>query len=122
MKTLYQGKVLDVLVAPEAWEAWREARSKVPGNQGQCEAQLIARLKLLADRGELPIPKAMSKEGDGIQAVKAHCGLRAYGWFTSGATGKKVFAIGHAVLKKQNRARKQDLERTKAVRQEQSGG
>ncbi|MCG5538966.1 hypothetical protein [Halorhodospira sp. 9622] len=121
MRTLYEGKKSDIRATDAAWKAWQQARAQVPGNQSQCEAQLIARLQTLADRDHLPIPKALSREGDGIQAVKAHCGLRAYGWFTSDSKGKKLFIIAHAVMKKQDKALKQDLDRVKAERQKIEG-
>lgn len=76
-----------------------------------CSAQLRRLIQRLAEVGPLRSPDQMNKEGDGIFAIKARCGLRVYGWFAEGA-----FVIGHATLKKKQKADTGDLDKTKRER------
>jgi len=55
----------------------------------------------LADFGKLQSPEQMRNEGDGIWAIKARCGLRAYGYYAPYQKG--VFVISHFVHKKKNK-------------------
>lgn len=116
MKVFAPGAVLDVLLTEEGEQTWQDAERHVPPNKVACKAQLRARLARLADHGRLRNPDLMNSEGEGIHAVKTTCGLRAYGWFTSGMHGQKVFCIGHVVMKKKQRANPEDLNRVKRVR------
>lgn len=55
----------------------------------------------------------MNAEGKGILAVKATCGLRAYGWFCH-HNGSRAFVISHVVLKREQRADPADIEKAVA--------
>lgn len=116
MECFTDGPALEVWVCREGAEAWKQAERHVPPNRQACRAQLRARLQQLAEKGRLRNPDIMNSEGEGIHAVKTTCGLRAYGWFTSGREGKKAFCIGHVVMKKQQKAIPQDLERARRMR------
>lgn len=116
MELVKEGVALDVFVAQEGRESWAVAEQHVPPNKEACKAQLRARLARLADHGGLRNPDLMNSEGYGIHAVKTTCGLRAYGWFGSGCTGKKAFIIGLVVMKKTQKAKASDLDRVKQTR------
>jgi hypothetical protein len=51
----------------------------------------------------------MNNEDDGFYAIKARCGLRAYGWFHTHQRG--VFVISHFIMKKHKKLKKRDKER-----------
>jgi hypothetical protein len=85
---------------PGSVETWGTAVGQVKTQIREAqEAQLIARLGLLADTGKLRAPRMMNHEGDNIYAVKTTKGLRAYGWFTQ-VQDKRAFVISHVILKK----------------------
>ena len=88
------------------------AEKGVPNTQNACKAQLRRLLGWLGDQGELKSPTQLRHEGDGIYAVRARCGLRAYGWFCKDKDGKDLFIVEHVVLKKQQKMNKGDFERT----------
>ena len=94
-----------------------QAIALVPGSKKGCIAQIMRLITRLADIGYLRSPDQWKAEGDGLYAVKAHCGLRAYGWFASESSGK-VFIIGHATLKKKQKADPQDLQKTQDEREQ----
>ncbi len=108
---------IDVTDAAEA--AWVEAEAQVPGNQEACKAQLRRLLTRLGDFGELQSPNQMNDEGDGIFAVKARCGLRAYGWYSS--SKRRYFVIGHVVLKTKQKLDKRDHDRACEARRNYEG-
>lgn len=116
MHVFYRGACLTVLMTEAARSARAEAESRVPGNQRACVARVRALLQRLADRGRLRVPDEFRHEGDAIWAIRARCGLRAYGWFDRDRDERRVFIIGHYVLKKQNQARKADLKRAREAR------
>lgn len=74
-----------------------------------CEAQLRARAQRLADVGKLRTPDQFNPEGDGFYAIKANCGLRAYGWFHSKRRG--VFMISHFIYKNRRKLAQEDKAR-----------
>jgi hypothetical protein len=55
----------------------------------------------------------MNSEGDGIFAVKATCGLRAYGWFCH-VNSRRAFVVSHIVLKRKQQADPADIRRAVA--------
>ena len=91
--------------------------ASVPGSKKGCVAQMKRLIERLADFGYLRSPDQWNTEGDGLYAIKARCGLRAYGWFASESSGK-VFVIGHATLKKKQKADPQDLQKTQNERKQ----
>jgi hypothetical protein len=74
-----------------------------------CIAQHIQLIQRFADFGKLSSPDQMVPEGDGIYAIKARCGLRAYGWYHSQKRG--VFVISHYICKKKQKLDPADLAR-----------
>ena len=82
--------------------SWDEHVSEKKGTNLSCQAQLIAVCKKLADIGKVNSKIHFNSEGDDIYAIKAKCGLRAYGWF---GTYNKVpsFVIGWVVHKKKTK-------------------
>lgn len=108
MEQWYGGGYLAIWLLPGCRTSWEEAEGRVPGNQSACPNQFRARLKQLAEVGRLRNPDLMNSEGNGIQAVKASCGLRAYGWFCH-VNGARAFVISHVVLKRENRADPADI-------------
>ena len=59
----------------------------------------------------------MNAEGDGIFAIKATCGLRAYGWHDT-HQGRRVFLISHVVLKRRQGLNPADKARAVTAREE----
>jgi hypothetical protein len=57
----------------------------------------------------------MNHEGDGIFAIKATCGLRAYGWHAQ-HQGKRAFIISHVIMKDRRKLDTADRERARAAR------
>ena len=98
-------------------DALGQAIALVPGSKKGCVAQMKGLIARLADFGYLRSPDQWNAEGNGLYAVKARCGLRAYGWFASESSGK-VFVIGHATLKKNQKADPQDLQKTQDEREQ----
>lgn len=80
-----------------------------------CVDQMHALLNRLAEKGQLKSPDQMNSEGDGIYAVKANCGLRAYGWWS--AKYRRYFIISHFILKKWVKLDPADLARAQKNRQ-----
>ena len=115
MDVWFKGIALTIWLRDGCRESWERADDQVPGQRKPCVAQLIARLNLLAEKGRLRSPDHMRHEGDGIYAVKARCGLRAYGWFCN-FDGRRAYVISHVVLKKQQKARPSDLAKARAER------
>ena len=113
MEQWHAGQALGIWLRSGCRDAWATAEAAVPGNQSACPAQFRARLQLLADRGRLRSPDHMNAEGNGIFAVKATCGLRAYGWFCR-VGGRRAFVISHVVLKREQRADPADIRRAAA--------
>jgi len=111
----YAGQTLTIWLRPGCLDSWDAAEAGVPGNQRACLEQFRARLKRLADHGKLRNPDYMNAEGDGISAVKATCGLRAYGWLCH-VDGRRAFVVSHVVLKRENRADPRDIARAAADR------
>lgn len=104
-----QGARLTIEWTEDAQTTLRQAESRVPGNHGACKAQMRALIKRLAETGKLRSPDHMRNEGDKIFAVKARCGLRAYGWYHRHRRG--VFVISHFIMKKKDALDPQDLNR-----------
>jgi hypothetical protein len=113
VKEWHRGTHLTIWVRNGCLESWENAEAAVPGNLKACPAQFRARLAQLADSGRLRCPDHMNSEGDGIMAVKATCGLRAYGWFCQ-VGGRRAFVISHVILKRRQRADPGDIEYAKA--------
>ena len=95
----HSGKKLTIHLT-ERGDADRSEIEKMYGkSERACVAQLNRMLKLLGDKGALQSPEQFRDEGDGVFAVKARCGLRAYGWFEPGGR----FVVGRMVRKKRDK-------------------
>ncbi|MGO9592986.1 MAG: hypothetical protein ACLQFF_12555 [Steroidobacteraceae bacterium] len=116
MEEYKRGAALSVWRTPEAIRTWTEAVIQVAQNRrDQQEAQLNARLDLLADAGALRSPDHMRSEGEGICAVKTNQGLRAYGWFTQ-VESRRAYVISHVILKRRDKLDPADLKKAKECR------
>ena len=103
MREYIRGTALSIWLRPGAQESWTVAEQAVPkGSESAGAAQFRARMSHLAENGRLRSPDHMRHEDDGIYAVRANCGLRAYGWHCS-YRGRRAFVISHVVLKKQQK-------------------
>jgi hypothetical protein len=89
-----KGKLLRIDQTPDAESSWPIAAAHATP---ACEAQLRALAKRLADVGKLRTPDQFNPESDKFFAIKARCGLRAYGWYHSEHRG--VFMISHFIYK-----------------------
>lgn len=115
MEEYHRGAKLSVWLLKGTRASWDEAEESVPGNRKSCLTQFRARLAHLADHGSLRSPDHMNSEGDAIFAVKATCGLRAYGWFDH-VDGRRAFVISHCILKRRQAADPADIRRAKNAR------
>jgi len=109
----YQGTKLRVVLTKEASESYQHA---IAGANKACVAQLLRYIKWLGDIGKLRSRDQFNSEGDGIFAIKANCGLRAYGWYSD--RYPQTFVIGHVILKKKQKLDLVDFNRVKRVRQQ----
>lgn len=109
-----KGAKLTIEGTEDARASLAEAEAQVPGSKEGCKAQLMALIQRLADIGKIFSPEQMRLEEDGIFALKARCGLRAYGWFHRQRRG--VFVISHFVMKKAQKLDRRDLERARQNR------
>lgn len=109
----YKGVTLEIVQTPDATECWKEVSANAPPN---CVAQLLRLAKRLADSGKLRSPDQFNNEDDGFWAIKANCGLRAYGWYHSSRRG--VFVISHFILKKKQKLSPSDTERMRQNRRQ----
>jgi|HubBroStandDraft_3_1064219.scaffolds.fasta_scaffold474663_1 hypothetical protein len=117
MEEYERGTCLSIWRTADARPTWTEAVGQVASHKReQQEAQLIARLSILASRGVLRSPDHIRAEGQGIFAVKTNGGLRAYGWH-SNIDGRRAFVISHVVLKKTDKLNPADLNRAVACRE-----
>jgi hypothetical protein len=115
VEVFYRGDRLTVLLMPGASVTFEEACARVPGNKDACPAQLLRLLKRLADFGTLHSCDQFRHEGDQIYAIKARCGLRAYGWFDA-YEGRTAFVISHYILKRRDKFASTDREAVLANR------
>jgi hypothetical protein len=90
--------------------SFEAACAGVPGNKHACVDQLVRLTERLADFGTLHSLDQFRYEGDRIYAIKARCGLRAYGWFDH-HQGRRVFVISHYILKRRDRFDARDRDR-----------
>lgn len=107
----YKGRTFEIRWAADAKESQATAYGHADEN---CIAQLNRMIERFADHGKLHSPEQMNNEGDGIYAIKARCGLRAYGWYHSSIRG--VFVISHFICKKKQKLDSADLDRSNANR------
>jgi hypothetical protein len=108
VRSWHAGNELTIWLRTGCQESWDQAEAAVPGNRAACPTQFRARLTRLADHGKLRNPDYMNSEGGGVFAVKATCGLRAYGWFCR-VEGRRAFVISHVVLKRRQHADPADI-------------
>jgi hypothetical protein len=106
-----KGERLVIDQTPDAAQSWEEV-----SREAECVGQLIRLAQRFADVGRLRSPDQFNNEGDGFWAIKAKCGLRAYGWFHS--TRRKVFVISHFIIKKQPKLSLMDKERMRGNRRQ----
>lgn len=88
----YRGHSLTIWFMPEATQSWYDVESYVTK---ACAVQLLALLQRLGDVGKLRSQDAYEGYGDNIFAVKARCGLRAYGWVDG-----KNWVVSHCTYNK----------------------
>jgi hypothetical protein len=115
MDEYIRGTILSIWLREGAQETWNEAESQVPSNQAACPRQFRARMSHLAETGRLRSPDHMNHEDNGIYAVKATCGLRAYGWHGN-HQGRRAFIISHVRLKKSQKLDPADRKRAEDAR------
>jgi hypothetical protein len=115
MEEYHRGATLTIWLLQGTRASWDAAEALVPGNRKACLTQFRARLTRLADTGSLRSPDHMNSEGDGVFAVKATCGLRAYGWFDR-VNNRRAFVISHCILKRRQAADPADIARAKGAR------
>lgn len=106
-----KGSHYEISQTPDAKSSWEEATGHA---KEACIAQLVNLIKRLSDIGKLNSPDQFNHEGDGIFAIKARCGLRAYGWFHAHRRG--VFMISHFRYKNWQKLDPADLRRAKKNR------
>jgi len=94
----YSGRTLRIDLTDDARETWPQV---LVSSDTACQMQLRRLVERLADMGRLQSPKQIRDEGDGIWAIKARCGLRAYGYYDPHRRG--VFVISHFVHKKRDK-------------------
>jgi hypothetical protein len=118
--TFYQGQHGTILMLPEA-ERERAGFDKQfrGGKPAACFAQLMRLLQRLADH-KLRSPDQFNAEGDGIFAVKARCGLRAYGWFQKPGA-PFIFVVGLIKHKKRANLNPADIRRVENRRRKHYG-
>jgi hypothetical protein len=117
VEVFYQGAVRWIVHMPGAKESFDAACGLVPGNRDACPAQLVRLIQRLADIGRLNSPEQFVHEGDQIFAIKARCGLRAYGWFDT-FKDRRVFVVSHYILKRRQKLDPADIvivDRNRAV-------
>ncbi len=107
MTILYEGTKLTIEVTKDALQSKHEISSQV--NNTACLTQLWKLTQRLADTGRLSSPDQFRHEGEQIYAIKARCGLRAYGWYHS--QRRNVFVISHYILKKKEKLDPRDKQR-----------
>ena len=108
METFHQGSVLTIEFTDEAWSDF-EAFEDAHPNEVACCAQMRRLLERLGETGRLRSPDQWRKEFEGIWAVKARCGLRAYGRRVG-----RQFVICHVEQKKSDRMPQALVNRVKA--------
>lgn len=106
-----KGARLTIEWTADAKRSRPEAEAQVPGSKKGCTAQLQAIIQKLADKGKIFSQDQMRLEEDGIFALKARCGLRAYGWFHRQRRG--VFVVSHFIMKKTQKLDRRDLDRAR---------
>lgn len=114
-----RGTRLTIEWTADAQRTLPEAEAQVPGSKEGCKAQLRAIIQKLADQGKIFSPEQMRLEEDKIFALKARCGLRAYGWFHR--QRRNVFVISHFIMKKTQKLDRRDLEWARKNRDQYEG-
>ncbi|MEW8341001.1 MAG: hypothetical protein AB2708_14205 [Candidatus Thiodiazotropha taylori] len=105
----HRGAYKHIIFTTNGAESLKTAEDHVPPNRKACIAQLRRLLKQLGDRGSLRSPDQCRNEGNDIYAIKANCGLRAYGWFDHDEnTDTSLFVVGLCVLKKKQKMDQSD--------------
>jgi len=116
MELYKRGTALSIWRIRDAVNTWNDAIQLIASQKRDAqEAQLAARLSLLASKGRLRSPEMMNAEGNEIFAVKTTGGLRAYGWFDR-VLGHRAFVISHLTLKKRQKLSPKDLNRATRAR------
>ena len=104
-----------IVGVPGAHSSFHEAVANVPGNRNACPSQLVRYVELLSNGVTSLSSQHYRHEGDQIYAIKARCGLRAYGWYST-YLGEPAFVISHVILKKWDDFRDADRQRVLANR------
>lgn len=119
MMIFHRGAKKHIILTSNGEETRKAAFEQVPGNKKGCIAQLNRLLAQLGDHGSLRSPDQIRHEGNEIYAVKANCGLRAYGWLDHDKnTDTPLFVVGHCVLKKKEKMDSSDFDRVKREREQ----
>ncbi len=108
----YNGSKKRVFTWGDGVSSWDDHVSGEKGTDLKCQAQLIALAERLATVGGLRSPDQFNNEGNGIYAIKANCGLRAYGWFGTYEDFGPSFVIGWVVHKKRQKLDPSDRKTT----------
>lgn len=108
----YKGNIFTIEETDDAIASKPEAESQAQPSIAVAQHKNL--IKRFADMGKLRSPDQMTPEGDGIFAIKARCGLRAYGWYHS--INRHVFVISHYICKKKQKLDPADLERAQRNR------
>ncbi len=108
----YTGKIFVIEETDDAVNSRPLAESQA--QPISCIAQLKRMIERFADHGKLNSPDQINDEGDGFFAIKARCGLRAYGWYHQDRQG--VFVISHYICKKKQKLDAADIARANANR------
>ncbi len=96
MHIFHAGASFAVEMTDDAWNKLQEFKlNHTAPKEKSCYAQMTRLLERLADIGKLRSPDQFRKEWDSIWAVKARCGLRAYGKFLD-----KRFVVAYVEYKK----------------------
>ncbi len=104
---LIQGALCTIEITQDGLDSRAEAEAAVPNTRKACKAQMLALIGQLAETRTLKSPEQFRNEGQGIFAIKANCGLRAYGWFHRKRRG--VFVVSHFIMKKKQKLDPVDL-------------
>ena len=107
----YVGNKLTIDFTDEARDSWPAVAATTPV---ECQALIRRLAERLADTGSLKSPEQFRHEGDGVYAIRARCGLRAYGYFDEHRRGHFVIALYRH--KKKDKADPRDLELVKNIR------
>lgn len=104
----YIGRKFTIELTDDARDTWPQVEATA---DNACLQQLRRLAERFADLGRLQSPNQIRDEGEGIWAIKARCGLRAYGYYDPHR--RSIFVISHFIHKKKNKMDPADHQRAK---------